>query len=117
VTNYDNIDEYIANFPDEVQEILQKMRETIAAAAPEAKEKISYGIPTFELSGKNLVHFGGYDNFVSFYPGPANIAAFADKLTDYKTSKGTVQFPLDQPMPYELIAEITSFCANERTSL
>lgn len=111
---YTNVDEYIANFPQQTQDILQKMRQTIAIAAPEATEKISYGIPTFELNGKNLVHFGGYDNFVSFYPGPANIAAFADKLKDYKTSKGTIQFPLDKPIPFELITEITEFCVNNR---
>lgn len=112
---YLNIDEYIANFPDDTAKILQKIRDTVANAAPGAKEKISYGIPTFTLNGKNLVHFGGYENFVSIYPGAAGVAAFTDKITDYKTTKGTIQFPLNKPIPYALIAEITNFCVDVRS--
>lgn len=112
--SYTTIDEYIANFPDETADSLQKIRQTIAKVAPEAKEKISYGIPTFTLNGKNLIHFGGYDKFVSIYPGAAGVAAFQDKLTDCKTSKGTIQFPLEKPIPFDLIAEITKYCVNNR---
>lgn len=112
--SYSTVDEYIANFPDETADILHQIRNTISATAPEAKEKISYGIPTFTLDGKNLVHFGGYDTFVSLYPGSAGVAAFREKLKAYKTSKGTIQFPLNKPIPYDLIAEITKFCANIR---
>ncbi len=114
MSNYTNIDEYITNFPDETQQILQKIRQTIATVAPKAIEKISYGIPTFELNGKNLVHFAGYDNFVSFYPGAEPIHVFADQLKPYKTSKGTIQFPLGKAIPYDLLKEITVFCIKKR---
>lgn len=107
MNDYKTIDEYISNFPPETQEILEKVRQTIKAVAPDAIEVISYGIPTFKLNGKNLVHFGAYDTHIGFYPG-AIVNNFADnKLKGYKTSKGTVQFPLDQPIPYDLITEIT----------
>lgn len=107
--SYKNIDEYISNFPEPVQAILEKVRTTIQAAAPEATEKISYGIPTFYLK-KNLVHFAAYPHHIGFYPGAAPLEEFKDKLTAYNTSKGTVQFPLDQPIPYDLIKDITEFC-------
>lgn len=102
------VDEFIAGFPRGTQIILEKIRQTIHQAAPEAKEKISYGIPTFTLSG-NLVHFSAYEHHIGFYPGAGAIVAFADDLKAYKTSKGTVQFPLDQPIPYDLIGKITQF--------
>lgn len=108
---YKNIDEYISNFPLDVQKILQKMRVTIQAADPEAKEKISYGIPTFTLKGKNLVHFGAYPKHIGFYPGPSAIAAFKDDLKAYEGSKGTVRFPLEKPVPYDLVKKITKACA------
>jgi uncharacterized protein YdhG (YjbR/CyaY superfamily) len=111
---YSNIDEYIANYPENVQKILQKIRETILEVTPEAKEKIGYGIPTFTLNGKNLIHFGGYEKFVSLYPGAAAAEEFKEKTKNYKTSKGTIQFPIDQPIPYDLIKEITQFCINNR---
>ncbi len=114
MNEYKTIDEYISNFPDDIQVILQKMRKTIASVTPDSKEKISYGIPTFELNGKNLIHFGGYEKFVSIYPGAAATEALKVKLTDYKTSKGTIQFPLDKPIPYDLIIEITQFCIDQR---
>jgi uncharacterized protein YdhG (YjbR/CyaY superfamily) len=103
-----NIDEYIAGFPDDVQEILQEVRETIRKAAPHAEETIKYGIPTFTLKG-NLVHFGGYKSHVGFYPTPTGIEAFKDELSIYKSSKGSVQFPLEKPIPYDLIREIVKF--------
>lgn len=109
-----NIDAYIANFPDEVQAILQQVRATIHAAAPEAQEAISYGMPTFKQYG-NLVHFGAFKNHIGFYPIPSGIAAFEAELAAYKQGKGSIQFPLDQPMPYELISRIVAYRVAENT--
>lgn len=103
-----NIDEYIAGFPKEVQEILEMIRTTIKDAAPEAEETISYQMPTFTLQG-NLVHFAAYKNHIGFYPAPRGIEKFKNELSAYKGGKGTVQFPLDKPIPYELISEIVRF--------
>jgi uncharacterized protein YdhG (YjbR/CyaY superfamily) len=105
---YSNIDEYIANFPAEVQLILKKLRSEISKVAPGATEKISYGIPTFYLNG-NLVHFAGYENHIGFYPGAAGIEGFRDKLSAYEVSKGTVRFPIGKPIPYALISSIVKF--------
>src|ERR1051325_11156782 len=102
------IDAYIANFPKDVQQILQKMRATIKKAAPDAKETIKYGIPTFTLNG-NLVHFGGYKEHIGFYPAPAGIAEFKNDLAPYVAGKGTIKFPLDQPIPFALITRIIKF--------
>ena len=99
------IDEYIAPFPPDVRSILERLRATIRQAAPEAKEKIGYGIPTFTLHG-NLVHFAAYKNHIGFYPGATAIERFQDALAPYETSKGTVRFPLDAPLPLELIKRI-----------
>lgn len=109
--NIKTIDEFISKYSDDVQVILEKIRETIKEVAPEAKEKISYGIPTFTLNGKNLVHFSAYAKHIGFYPGSAPIKEFEKELTAYKTSKGTIQFPLNKPIPYELIKKITKTCA------
>lgn len=106
----ETIDEYIAQCPEKTQEILQKVRETIKVVAPLATEKIGYGIPTFVLNGKNLVHFAGYEHHIGFYPGSAPIEVFAKKLNGYNTSKGTIQFPLGSPIPYDLIVQITAYC-------
>ena len=103
------IDEYIADFPKNVQERLQKVRATIKKAAPDAEEAIKYQIPTFVLHG-NLIHFGGYQNHIGLYPGSRPIEAFKDELSRYEVSKGTVRFPLDQPLPVGLISKITKFC-------
>lgn len=103
-----NIDEYIAEFPKDVQKILEQVRATIKKAAPTAEEKISYGIPTFTLNG-NLVHFGGFKNHVGFYPTPTGTEAFEKELSVYKTGKGSIQFPLDKPMPLNLITKIVKF--------
>lgn len=103
-----NIDDYISGFPEEVQVILQKVRMTIRTAAPLAEEAISYQMPTFRLDG-NLVHFAGYQKHVGFYPTPSGIEKFKDKLTGYELSKGTIKFPLDKPIPYDLIHEIVQF--------
>jgi len=112
-TKAKDIDEYIAGFPAEVRELLSRVRATIRKAAPDAKEAISYAIPTFTLDKKNLVHFAGFKNHIGFYPAPTGSEAFKAELSAYKTGKGSVQFPLDQPMPLELIAKIVQFRVRE----
>lgn len=104
------IDGYIARYPKDQQEVLQKIRETIHASVPGVSEKISYGLCTFVFHG-NLVHCGAYDTHYGFYPGAGPIADFADQLKAYDTSKGTVRFPIDKPVPYELITKITKAAA------
>ena len=106
------IDEYIAGFPPDIQEILEQIRATIRAAAPGAEEKISYQMPTFFLHG-NLVHFAAFKNHIGFYPAPTGIERFRDKLAAYKGGKGSVQFPLDAPMPLDLIGEIVEYRVQE----
>jgi uncharacterized protein YdhG (YjbR/CyaY superfamily) len=103
-----SIDEYIAAFPQDVQQILQQVRATIREAAPEAKEKISYAMPAFTLHG-NLIYFAGYKNHIGLYPTPGGIDEFKEELSNYKGAKGSVQFPLDKPMPLDLITRITKF--------
>ncbi len=107
-----NIDEYIAGFPQDVQAILEKIRATIREAAPDAEEKISYQMPTFALKG-NLVHFAAYKHHIGFYPAPRGIEQFQKELSVYKGAKGSVQFPLDKPMPYDLISKIVKFRVQE----
>ena len=102
---FHSIDEYIIQFPEEVQEILKTLRKVIKDAAPDAEEKISYQMPTFVLYG-NLVHFAAYKKHMGFYPTPSAISAFESALSEYKCSKGAVQFPLNKPIPYELITEM-----------
>ena len=106
------IDEYIAGFPDDVQQILQQIRQTIREAAPGAQEAISYQMPTFKLHG-NLVHFAAYKKHIGFYPDPSGIDAFKDELAPYASSKGAVQFPLGKPVPYELISRIVTYRVEE----
>jgi len=103
-----NIDEYIADFPPEIQEKLEKIRATIRKAAPKAEEAISYMIPTFKLHG-NLVHFAAFKNHIGFYPGAAGIESFKEELSAYEISKGTVRFPLDQRIPFTLVSKIVKF--------
>ncbi len=103
------IDEYIADFPTGVRPLLEKVRAAIRKAAPDATEAISYQMPTFKLHG-NMIHFAGYDHHIGLYPGSRPIEEFKDELTKYKTSKGTVQLPLDKPIPVGLIGRITKFC-------
>jgi uncharacterized protein YdhG (YjbR/CyaY superfamily) len=103
-----SIDEYIAAFPKETQKLLEAVRATIRKAAPKAEETIKYGIPTFMLGG-NLVHFGGYKSHIGFYPAPRAIEAFKKELSVYKGAKGSIQFPLDQPLPLNLINRIVKF--------
>ena len=111
-TGFDSIDEYIATFPSEIQKILEEIRATIKAAAPEAEEKISYQMPTFTLKG-NLVHFAAFKKHIGFYPVPTGIEKFKKELSVYQGSKGSVQFPLDQPIPYNLIGKIVKFRVKE----
>jgi uncharacterized protein YdhG (YjbR/CyaY superfamily) len=107
-TIYKTIDEYILQFPPEVQEILETLRKVIKEAAPEAEEKMSWQMPTFALHG-NLVHFAAHKNHIGFYPAPTGIDAFKNELAEYKGAKGSVQFPIKKPMPYELISKIVKF--------
>lgn len=107
-----SIDEYISMFPNDVQKRLKEVRETIRKAAPEAKETINYQIPTFKLNG-NLVHFAGFKKHIGFYPAPSGIEKFKDELTMYKGAKGSIQFPLDKPLPLDLIKRIVKFRVQE----
>lgn len=102
-------DEYIAGFPVDIQLILNQIRAIILQAAPEAEESISYGMPAYKLKGKVLVYFAGFKNHIGFYATPSGHTEFAKELSKYKQGKGSVQFPLSQPIPYELIAQIVEF--------
>ena len=107
------IDEYISTFPADIQAILEKVRQAIQKAAPEATETISYGIPTFNLNGKHLVFFAGWKHHISLYPIPLGDEAFQQKISHYKRAKGTIQFPLDKPIPYDLVEQIVTFLMME----
>ncbi|MDR7000724.1 DUF1801 domain-containing protein [Neobacillus niacini] len=106
--SFKSINEYILQFPLDVQKTLQSLRELIKELAPDAEEKISYQMPTFYIYG-NLVHFAAYKNHIGFYPTSSGIANFKHEMSEYKSSKGAVQFPLDIPLPYELISKIIKF--------
>ena len=110
-----DIDAYIAGFPPEVQAILQQIRAIVREEAPEARETISYQMPTFVLR-KNLVHFAAFKNHIGFYPTPSGTEAFQAELAAYQGGKGSIRFPLDQPIPYELIRRIVRFRVAEETS-
>jgi len=103
------IDEYIKVFPKDVQIILEKIRQVIGKVAPEAIEAISYQMPTFKLNGRNLVHFAAWKNHIGFYPTPSGTEAFKRELSPYKCSKGSVQFPMEMPIPYDLVEKIIIF--------
>ncbi len=109
------IDEFISGFPADVQAILQKIRRLIKELAPGATEAMAYGIPTFKLNGKNLVHFAAFTSHIGFYPTPSAIEHFSADLKLYELSKGTVKFPLDKPIPYELIERMVQFRVVEVT--
>src|SRR5690606_34005969 len=109
--SFETVPEYIETFPPEVQKILKKIRATIRKAAPKATESISYQIAAYKLDGKVLIYFAGFSKHVSVYPAPRSAPEFAEELAAYKGGKGTVQFPLDKPIPYELITRIVSFRA------
>ncbi len=106
------IDEFISRYPQDVQQILQKLRETISKAAPNAEETINYAIPTFVLHG-NLVHFSAYKNHIGFYPAPSGIVAFKNELSSYEVAKGSIKFPIDKPLPWALIKSIVKFRVQE----
>lgn len=108
------IDEYIQTFPADVQTRLEQLRQTIRKAAPEASETISYGIPTFDLNGRHLVFFAGWKRHISVYPLPAGDAAFQERIAPYKRVKSTIQLPLDQPLPYDLVADLVTVLQREK---
>lgn len=110
------IDAYIAEFPAEVQAVLQQVRAVIRSAVPDAEEAIRYAIPTFRYKGRNLVHFAGYKNHIGFYATPSGHTDFEAELSKYKQGKGSVQFPLNQPMPLDLIERIVRFRAEEESN-
>lgn len=114
--SYQTIDEYISGFPEDVQVILKKLRLVIREAAPQATETISYQMPTFRLNG-NLVHFAAFPNHIGFYPTPSGINKFRPQLSSYKNAKGSVQFPIKEPMPFELISEIVKFRVSENLEI
>jgi len=104
-----SIDEYITAFPPQTQRVLDELRALIRSSAPGVTERISYAIPTFDLNGKHLVHFAAYAHHVGFYPASSGIAAFKEELKPYKSAKGSVQFPLDRPLPTDLIRRIVAY--------
>ena len=107
-TKYEDIDQYILSFPVETQKSLEQLRDTIHKAAPEARETISYGIPTFTLHG-NLVHFAAYNKHIGFYPTSSGIEAFRQELSEFEISKGTVRFPIGKKLPLGLVSNIVKF--------
>ena len=107
------VDEFISNYPQDVQTILQKIRALIQKSAPGAEETIGYGIPTFKLNGKNLVHFSAFKEHIGFYPTPTGIEKFKKELSAYEGAKGSVKFPLNKPIPYALITKIVQFRVKE----
>ena len=110
--HFNTIDEYIATFPKQIQHILQELRRVIRESAPQAKEAISYQIPTFKLNG-NLVHFAAFKDHIGFFPTSSGVAAFRKELLEYETSTGTIRFPLDKPMPFDLIRKIVKYRVSE----
>ena len=111
---FSSIDEYIAQFPPEIQKILEQVRATIKAAAPDATEKISYQMPTFYQHG-NLVHFAAWNTHIGFYPAPTGMSQFDAELAKYESGKGSVRFPINQPMPLDLITRIVTYRVEENT--
>jgi len=108
-----SVSAYISAFPEPVQHMMEKIRGIILKRAPEAVESISYGMPAYKMNGKPLVYFAGYDRHIGFYATPSGHSEFAEELSKYKQGKGSVQFPLDQEMPYELISRIVDFRKKE----
>lgn len=111
---YASIEEYISDFPANVQVLLENVRQTIRKALPEAKEKIAYNIPTFEINGTNIISFAGWKSYISLYPIPAGDKAFQEKIQEYKKAKSTVQFPLSEVVPYALISKTAIFLKKEK---
>lgn len=115
-TKIKTIDEYIAGFPKPIQKLLNETRATIRDAAPKAEEDIRYGMPTFRINEKNLVHFAAFKNHIGFYPSPSGITNFEKELTPYKHAKGSIQFPLDTPLPFKLITKIVKYRVKENNA-
>ena len=112
---FTTIDEYISTFPVDTQVILEKMRQAIQKAAPDAVETISYNIPTFDLNGKHLVFFAGWKHHISLYPIPAGDEAFQQELSHYKRAKGTIQLPLNKPIPYDFVEKMVTLLMRENS--
>lgn len=108
-----SVDEYIATAEPDARQMLQELRSVLIAAVPDAKERISWGMPTLDLNGKHLLFFAGYAHHVGFYPLPRAIEAFKEELKSYKTAKGSVQFPLDRPLPLDLVRRLVEFRVQE----
>jgi uncharacterized protein YdhG (YjbR/CyaY superfamily) len=115
-TDFKTVDEYIMTFPKEVQLLLKQVRDTIRTNAPDAVEQIAYGMPAYKTNGKPLVYFAGYKKHIGFYATPSGHTEFAGELSKYKQGKGSVQFPLDQPIPYDLIKRIVAFKVEENAT-
>ena len=113
---FKSVDEYITTFPEDIQKLLDKIRKTIIEKAPEAVESIAYGMPAYKTNGKPLVYFAGFKSHIGFYATPTGHSEFANELSKYKQGKGSVQFPLDKPIPFELIGRIVEFRVNENRS-
>jgi uncharacterized protein YdhG (YjbR/CyaY superfamily) len=109
MNSYKNVEEYISSFPESTQQLLSQIREIILKHSPEAEESISYGMPTYKQKGKSLVYFASYKKHIGFYATPAGHTAFAAELANYKQGKGSVQFPINQPMPLDLIGRMVEF--------
>lgn len=112
----ETIDEYIAGYPTEIQNVLKDLRSFIKECAPEATERISWGMPTFYLQG-NLVHFAVNKGYIGLYPGETGVSVFKDELTEYETTKGSIHLPLNKPMPYDLIGKIVVYRAAENKKI
>ena len=112
-TNFKNTDEYIESYPEDVQELLKKVRTAIRKMAPDAEESISYGMPAYKLNGKPLVYFAAFKNHIGFYATPTGHEEFAEELSKYKQGKGSVQFPIDKKLPLDLISKIVKFRVKE----
>ena len=111
-TKIEDVDDYIATFPKETQKLLKQLRATIKKAAPKADEMISYMMPAYKYHGA-LVYFGGYEHHIGFYPGAAGVANFIKEIAGYKYAKGSIQFPLDEPLPLKLITKIVTYRVNQ----
>ena len=108
-----NVDEYISSFPDDIRKILSRIRKIILSQAPDAEEFIAYKMPAYRTFGKTLIYFAGFRNHIGLYATPSGHIAFADELAGYKHGKGSVQFPVDEPIPYDLIKKIVEFRVEE----
>ena len=114
-TNYKSVEAYIEAFPEDIQTLLHQVRATIIEKAPGAVEGIAYGMPAYKTNGRPLVYFAGYKKHIGFYATPTGHAEFASELSKYKQGKGSVQFPLDKPIPFDLIGRIVAFRVKENT--